>query len=67
MVHCKSGDFFRIVKGAPPVITPGIDLARADMTVVLGDSRMLNRRVERAIGSAEEPMTDPQRETKFAD
>lgn len=50
-----------------PVITPGIDPAQVDMTVVLRDGRQLHRRIEHAIGSVETPMTDKQLETKFAD
>jgi 2-methylcitrate dehydratase PrpD len=50
-----------------PVITPGIDPAQVDMTVVLKDGRQLHLRIEHAIGSAEMPMTDKQLETKFAD
>ena len=50
-----------------PVITPGIDPAQVDMTVVLKDGRQLNRRIEHAIGSVEKPMTDEQLETKFSD
>ena len=50
-----------------PVITPGIDPAQVDMTIVLKDGRQLHRYVEHAIGSVEKPMTDQQLETKFAD
>jgi 2-methylcitrate dehydratase PrpD len=50
-----------------PTITPGIDPAQVDMTIVLKDGRTLNRRIEHAIGSVEMPMTDKQLETKFAD
>src|SRR5712671_6068198 len=50
-----------------PTITPGIDPAQVDMTIVLKDSRALNRRIEHAIGSVEMPMTDKQLETKFTD
>jgi 2-methylcitrate dehydratase PrpD len=50
-----------------PTITPGIDPAQVDMTIVLKDGRTLNRRIEHAIGSVETPMTDKQLETKFAD
>jgi hypothetical protein len=35
-----------------PVITPGIDAAQVDMTVVLKDGRQLHRYIEHAIGSA---------------
>jgi 2-methylcitrate dehydratase PrpD len=50
-----------------PVITPGIDPAQVDMTIVLKDGRTLHRHIEHAIGSVEMPMTDRQLETKFAD
>jgi 2-methylcitrate dehydratase PrpD len=50
-----------------PVVTPGIDPAQSDMTIVLKDGRMLRRHIEHAIGSAEAPMTDKQLERKFAD
>ncbi len=50
-----------------PLITPGIDTAQVDMTIVLKDGRRLNRHIEHAIGSVDVPMTDAQLETKFAD
>jgi 2-methylcitrate dehydratase PrpD len=50
-----------------PVITPGIDPAQVDMTIVLKDGRQLHRHIEHAVGSAETPLTDQQLETKFAD
>src|ERR1700760_2641902 len=50
-----------------PVITPHIEPAKVDMTVVLKDGRQLHRYIEHAIGSVEKPMTDQQLETKFAD
>ena len=50
-----------------PVITPGIDPAQVDMTIVLKDGRELHRTIEHAIGSVEKPMTDQQLETKFTD
>jgi 2-methylcitrate dehydratase PrpD len=50
-----------------PVVTPGIDPAQVDMTVVLKDGRTLHRYIEHAVGSVEKPMTDRQLETKFAD
>jgi 2-methylcitrate dehydratase PrpD len=50
-----------------PVITPGIDAAQVDMTVVLKDGRTLHRHIEHAVGSVEKPMTDKELETKFAD
>ena len=50
-----------------PVITPGIDPAQVDMTVVLKDGRTLNRHIEHAIGSLEQPMSDKALEVKFSD
>ncbi len=50
-----------------PVITPGIDPAQVDMTVVTKDGRKLNRYIAHAIGSVEVPMTDKQLEVKFSD
>jgi len=50
-----------------PVITPGIDPAQVDMTIVLKDGRTLNRYIKHAVGSVEVPMTDRQLEAKFAD
>jgi 2-methylcitrate dehydratase PrpD len=50
-----------------PVITPGIEPAQVDMTIVLKDGRQLHRYLEHAVGSVEVPMTDKQLEAKFAD
>jgi len=50
-----------------PVVTPGIDAAQVDMTIVLKDGRQLHRYIEHAIGSVEKPMTDQQLEVKFTD
>jgi len=50
-----------------PVVTPGIDPAQVDMTIVLKDGRTLHRFIAHAIGSVEVPMTDKQLEDKFAD
>ncbi|VUD75000.1 2-methylcitrate dehydratase [Methylobacterium symbioticum] len=50
-----------------PVVTPGIEAAQVDMSVVLTDGRTLNRRIAHAIGSVEKPMTDAMLERKFAD
>jgi 2-methylcitrate dehydratase PrpD len=50
-----------------PVVTPGIDPAQVDMTIVLKDGRRLHRYIEHAVGSIEVPMTDRQLEAKFAD
>src|SRR5258705_6293810 len=41
-----------------PVVTPGIDPAQVDMTIVLKDGKTLHRYIAHAIGSTEVPMTD---------
>ncbi len=48
-----------------PVVTPGIDAAQVEMTVLLKDGRTFHRFIEHAIGSVEEPMSDKQLEAKF--
>ncbi|HLL27999.1 MAG TPA: MmgE/PrpD family protein [Xanthobacteraceae bacterium] len=50
-----------------PVITPGIDPAQVDMTIVLKDGRTLHRFIEHAIGSLDAPMSDAALEAKFTD
>jgi 2-methylcitrate dehydratase PrpD len=50
-----------------PVITPGIDPAQVDMTIVLKNGKTLHAYIQHAIGSVEVPMTDAQLETKFTD
>ena len=50
-----------------PVVTPGIDPAQVDMTIVLKDGRRLHRYIEHAVGSLDAPMSDRAREVKFAD
>ena len=50
-----------------PIVTPGIDTAEVDMTIVLVDGRKLHRYIEHAIGSLEAPMSDKALEVKFAD
>ena len=50
-----------------PAVTPGVDPAQVDMTVVLKDGRQLHRYIEHAIGSVEKPMSDQQLEAKFTD
>jgi 2-methylcitrate dehydratase PrpD len=50
-----------------PVVTPGIDPAQVDMTIVLNDGRMFHRFIAHAVGSLEAPMADRQLEAKFAD
>jgi hypothetical protein len=50
-----------------PVVTPGIDPAQVDVTIILKDGRTLHRFISHAIGSIEVPMTDQQLEDKFAD
>jgi 2-methylcitrate dehydratase PrpD len=50
-----------------PVVTPGIDAAQVDLTIVTKDGRSLHKYIQHAIGSVEVPMTDQQLETKFSD
>jgi hypothetical protein len=49
------------------LVTPGIDPAQVDMTIVLKDGRTMHRFIAHAIGSVEVPMTDKQLEGKSAD
>ena len=50
-----------------PAITPGIDPAQVDMTIVLKDGRTLHQHIAHAIGSVDVPMSDRQLEAKFED
>ena len=50
-----------------PVVTPGVDAAQVDMTVVLKDGRRLEKHIEHAIGSVDVPMSDQALEKKFSD
>jgi 2-methylcitrate dehydratase PrpD len=50
-----------------PVVTPGIEPAQVDMTIVLKDGRTLNRFIQHAVGSLDVPMSDKALEVKFAD
>src|SRR5580704_9791365 len=50
-----------------PTVTPGIDPAQVDMTIVLKDGRRLHRYIEHAVGSLDAPMSDRALEGKFAD
>lgn len=50
-----------------PVVTPGIDTAQVDMTIVLKDGRTLHRYIQHAVGSLDAPMSDKALEVKFAD
>ena len=50
-----------------PIITPGVDTAQVDMTIVLKDGRTLQRHIEHAIGSLDVPMSDKALEVKFTD
>src|ERR1700733_2954050 len=50
-----------------PMVTPGIDPAQVDMTIVLKDGRRLHRYIEHAVGSLDAPMSDRALEAKFAD
>ena len=49
------------------MVTPGIDAAQVDMTIVLKDGRTMHRFIPHAVGSIEVPMTDTQLEDKFVD
>ncbi len=66
----------RAVKSAPVValrerVQPTVDAAikpeQVVMTAVLKDGRKLSKRIEHAVGSVENPMTDKALEGKFAD
>jgi 2-methylcitrate dehydratase PrpD len=50
-----------------PVIDPAIKPEQVEMSIELGDGRVLRRRIEHAIGSLEKPMSDADLERKFAD
>jgi len=50
-----------------PTVTPGIETAQVDMTIVLADGRRLHRYVEHAVGSLDAPMSDKALEVKFTD
>jgi 2-methylcitrate dehydratase PrpD len=50
-----------------PTVDPAVKPEQVDMTVVLSDGKKLARHVEKAIGSAEVPMSDQALEAKFSD
>jgi 2-methylcitrate dehydratase PrpD len=50
-----------------PVIDPAIRPEQVEMSIELGDGRMLQKRIEHAIGSLEKPMSDSDLERKFTD
>ncbi len=50
-----------------PVISPQIDTAQIDMTIVLKNGQKLHRYIQHAVGSLEVPMSDQALETKFVD
>ncbi len=50
-----------------PVINPAIKPEQVEMSIELGDGRVLRKRIEHAIGSLEKPMSDADLERKFTD
>ena len=50
-----------------PIVTPGIAPEQVELTITLRDGRKFERRIERAIGSVENPMSDAALEQKFRD
>jgi 2-methylcitrate dehydratase PrpD len=50
-----------------PVIDPAIKPEQVEMSIELGDGRVLRKRIEHAIGSLEKPMSDADLERKFTD
>jgi len=50
-----------------PTVDPAISTEQADVTITLASGRVLQRRVEHAIGSLARPMSDQDLERKFAD
>jgi len=50
-----------------PVIDPAIRPEQVEMSIELGDGRVLHKRIEHAIGSLEKPMSDSDLERKFTD
>jgi 2-methylcitrate dehydratase PrpD len=50
-----------------PTVDPAIRPEQVVMTVVLKDGRTLTRRIDHAVGSLENPMSDQALETKFGD
>jgi 2-methylcitrate dehydratase PrpD len=49
------------------VIDPAIKPEQVEMSIELGDGRVLRKRIEHAIGSLEKPMSDADLERKFTD
>lgn len=50
-----------------PVVTPGIETRQVEMAITLTDGRVVELRIENAVGSVEKPMNDAQLDAKFAD
>jgi 2-methylcitrate dehydratase PrpD len=50
-----------------PVIDPAMRPEQVEMTIDLNDGRVLHKRIEHAIGSLENPMSDADLERKFTD
>ena len=56
-----------LAKRVRPIVTPGIAPEQVELTITLRDGRKFERRIERAIGSVENPMSDAALEQKFRD
>jgi 2-methylcitrate dehydratase PrpD len=50
-----------------PVVDPAVKPEQVEMSITLKDGRQLEKSIEHAIGSLEEPMKDHDLETKFTD
>jgi 2-methylcitrate dehydratase PrpD len=50
-----------------PIVDAAVKPEQVEMTITLDDGRTLSRRIERAIGSLEKPMSDADLERKFLD
>jgi 2-methylcitrate dehydratase PrpD len=50
-----------------PTVDPTVKPEQVDMAIALADGKRLTQHIEKAVGSVEVPMTDPQLEAKFQD
>jgi 2-methylcitrate dehydratase PrpD len=50
-----------------PIVDASVTTERVDLAIELGDGRVLQRRIEHAVGSLENPMSDADLERKFTD
>ena len=50
-----------------PIIDPAIKPEQVELAIELNDGRVFRKRIERAIGSLEKPMSDANLERKFTD